>query len=93
MLVTAALILLFTHYHGNAGISYDVIVYAVEQPGHQGEVEITRFHGRPRNIGNEGGIPFNRHAPEIGMGMGHETFLVDSHTVDLPMISACMYTQ
>ena len=77
------------HYHGDSWISHDVIEYSMAVTCHHGNIRVAVTNRGPGLIGNERGIPLcdiiGCHAPEIGIGMGHQAFLVDSNTVYLKM--------
>jgi hypothetical protein len=74
-------------YHGGPWICHDVIEYAVAVAGHHGDIRVTAIDRGPGQVGNEGGVPFcdifRGHAPEVGIGMGHQSFFIDSNTVYL----------
>ena len=80
-------------YHEGPWISHDVIEYTVAVSGHHGDIRVTAIDRGPGEVGNEGGFPFcdivRGHAPEVGIGMGHESFFIDSNTVDLKTIILC----
>ena len=87
---------LVSSYHEGPWISHDVIKYAVAVAGHHGDIRVTAIDRGPGEIGNERGFPFCDiiwgHAPEVGIGMGHKSFFIDSNTMDLKTIILCTLT-
>ena len=64
--------------------------------GHHGDIRVTAIDRGPGEVGNKRSFPFcdivRGHAPEVGIGMGHESFFIDSNTVDLKIITLCTLT-